>query len=154
MKKILLTLAVLAASIAGFAQSANDIVNEMKNEQGVEVQVMTKMMLQMQFAQIPDENVKELGKKMSGMTIMMYGKASDEVKNKFAEKIEALNANGYETVEEKEEIGIKVKSLIKKDGELITEVVNIIDAQGEKLFTIINGKFTMADFEQLKNSGM
>ncbi|MBQ9670634.1 MAG: DUF4252 domain-containing protein [Prevotella sp.] len=154
MKKFLLTLAVLAASIAGFAQSANDIVNEMKSEQGVEVQVMTKMMLQMQFAQIPDENVKELGKKMSGMTVMMYGKASDEVKNKFAEKVEALNTNGYETVEEKEEMGIKVKSLIKKDGELITEVVNIIDAQGEKLFTIINGKFTMADFEQLKNSGM
>ena len=51
-------------------------------------------------------------------------------------------------------MGIKMKSLIKKDGELITEVVNIIDAQGEKLFTIINGKFTMADFEQLKNSGM
>lgn len=154
MKKFLLTLAVLAASIAGFAQSANDIVNEMKSEQGVEVQVMTKMMLQMQFAQIPDENVKELGKKMSGMTVMVYGKASDEVKNKFAEKVEALNTNGYKTVEEKEEMGIKVKSLIKKDGELITEVVNIIDAQGEKLFTIINGKFTMADFEQLKNSGM
>ena len=76
------------------------------------------------------------------------------MKNKFAEKVEALNTNGYETVEEKEEMGIKMKSLIKKDGELITEVVNIIDAQGEKLFTIINGKFTMADFEQLKNSGM
>ena len=45
MKKFLLTLAVLAASIAGFAQSANDIVNEMKSEQGVVVQVLTKMML-------------------------------------------------------------------------------------------------------------
>ena len=61
MKKFLLTLAVLAASIAGFAQSANDIVNEMKSEQGVVVQVLTKMMLQMQFAQIPDEKAKELG---------------------------------------------------------------------------------------------
>ena len=95
MKKFLLTLAVLAASIAGFAQSANDIVNEMKSEQGVVVQVLTKMMLQMQFAQIPDEKAKELGKKMSEMTVMVYGKASDEVKNKFAEKVEALNTNGY-----------------------------------------------------------
>ncbi len=151
MKKIFLSLAFMLTCLAGFSQSANDIITQLKSEQGVEAQVLTKMMLQMQFAQSPDEKVKELGKKMNGMSIMSMTKATDEVKAKFEEMVGKLTENGYEKAEETEQMGMKSVSYIMKDGDNITELVNVIDAQGEKVFILITGKFTQADLEALNN---
>lgn len=149
MKNFFLTIAFLSMSIVGMAQSASDIVTELKNEQGVESQVLNKLMLRMQFSQAPDEKTKTLGQKMDGMTVMSLSKASDEVKQKFEERVGKLSENGYLQEEVVEEMGVKARTFIKKDGELITEIVNVVEGQGETALIIIMGKFTKDDLEAL-----
>ncbi len=149
MKNFFLTIAFLSMSIVGMAQSASDIVTELKNEQGVESQVLNKLMLRMQFSQAPDEKTKALGQKMDGMTVMSLSKASDEVKQKFEERVGKLSENGYLQEEVVEEMGVKARTFIKKDGELITEIVNVVESQGETALIIIMGKFTKDDLEAL-----
>ena len=150
MKKILFTFALLLTSLAGFAQKASDIVDEFKNENGVEVQVIPRMMLQMGLAQAPDEKTKEVGKKMDEMTAMSLGKASEEVRGRYLEKVATLTDNGYELYEEVEEGGAKVKILTKTENDVVTELVNVVEAGGEFAFIIIKGKFTKEDMEVLK----
>lgn len=152
MKKILLTFAFLLTAFAGFAQTANDIVGEFKNEQGVEVQVVPKMMIQMGMAQSPDEKAKSLAKKIEGMTVMSLSKASDDVKANFFAKADKMTEAGYEKEEEIEESGVKVKTLIKTEDDVVKELVNIVEANGETVFILMTGKFSKDDLDALKNN--
>lgn len=83
---------------------------------------------------------------------MSLSKASDDVKANFLAKAAKMTEAGYEKEEEIEESGVKVKTLIKTEDDVVKELVNIVEANGETVFILMTGKFSKDDLDALKNN--
>lgn len=152
MKKTVLTLALLLTCLAGFAQTAKDFVEKMKDIKGVEVMTIPKSMMRMAMSQVDDENAKKVLKNIDEVTIMQLNKPSAETLETFRKGISELTGNGYESMMQANEEDESVNIIAKKNGDELVEVVISVEEKKEIAFIIIKGKFKEEDLKVLQDN--
>ncbi|MBQ6202540.1 MAG: DUF4252 domain-containing protein [Prevotella sp.] len=146
MKKVFIMLALMLMSIGGFAQSAQEIIDSYKNNPGLGIMEMNKMMINMASAAAKTDAEKEALKNVDSITIGMIN--SDELAAEIGTKLEALKDNGYGMLDaQKEEV--KAKVYAKSEGDIITEIVVLAKAEGNNIITLIKGKIDPAQIGSL-----
>ena len=148
MKKIFIMLAMMLMSVGGFAQEAQKILDSYKDNPGIQVMELNKMMISLASAAAKTEAEKEALKSVDSITMGLI--STDELTAEIGKKLETLKDKGYGALDAQKE-GVKAKVLAKGDGEFITEVVILAKAEGNNVFSLIKGKINPQEVGSLVN---
>ena len=136
---MLITLALMLMSIGGFAQTAQEIIDSYKDNPGVGLVVLNKMMINLAVAAAKTDAEKEALKSVDSITMGMI--SSDELADEIGKKLEVLEKQGYGKMNASKEDS-KALVYVKGDESFITEVVILGKAQGQNAISLIKGKIS------------
>jgi len=139
MKKMLFTLALMLMSISGFAQDAQEIINSYKGQANIQIIELNKMMIGMAAAAAQTEEEKEVLKNVDSMTMGIIG--TDKPAAEIGKKLEILNEKGYGAMDATDQ-DVKGKIFVKGEGDYLTEVVILAEAQGQNMIMLVKGKIS------------
>ena len=148
MKKMFIMLAMMLMSVGGFAQEAQKILDSYKDNPGFGVIELNKMMINLASAAAKSDAEKEALKSVD--SIVMGVIDTDELAAEIGKKLEVLKDQGYGMLDAQKE-DVKAKVYIKTEGEFITEVVVLGNAEGHNVVTIIKGKINPEEVGSLVN---
>ena len=166
MKKLIITILAALLIVPVFAQNANELFEKYNGEDGFTSVNISKelfsMMAQMDV-ETEDEDandmVEALGK-LDFIRILMLEKDESNNKDfgKFRDELNAFNLTGYTELMNIKENGDNVKIMVKKEGDIFSEWLLLIDQDDEVGFISISGDIdmeTMSKFSKvMKMKGM
>lgn len=148
-KKYFLCISLFLVAQLSLGQNIEKLFKEFSDAPNVENVKLDKSMMTLakSFAKGDDlGGVKDI----DSLQVLDLSKCSSEIKDKFAEKVKTLNAEGYETLVRSNENGENVRVLVKMNNEDISELV-VVTTGKEAALVKIKGKFNKSDISKLTN---
>ena len=150
MKKIILALIVTVACQTGFAQNADALYEEFKNEKGVESTNVSPML--MKFARLfidKDDRSNPLIKGAQSVKVLDLEDSTKGTKKRFTQKVEQLNLNGYDTWMQAKDDGENVRIIAKVKDDIIHELLVMTTGDDDCALVIIKGKIKQEDVQAI-----
>lgn len=154
MRTILITLALLAMSIVGKAQSIDTILEQFKNEKNVTLVDMPKDLIALAASSSGDKDAAKYLKSIDRLRVLSLEEADKTVRDKFFAAFKKLDLKDYNDVIRATSGGEKVRILTKEGKNDITSlVICAIDADdGDCALVVIDGHINPNDIDSIINS--
>ena len=148
-KKYFLCISLFLVAQLSLGQNIEKLFKEFSDAPNVENVKLDKSMMALAK---PFAKGDDLGgvKDIDSLQVLDLSKCSSEIKDKFAEKVKTLNAEGYETLVRSNENGENVRVLVKMNNGDISELV-VVTTGKEAALVKIKGKFNKSDISKLTN---
>lgn len=148
-KKYFLCISLFLVAQLSLGQDIEKLFKEFSDAPNVENVKLDKSMMALAK---PFAKGDDLGgvKDIDSLQVLDLSKCSSEIKDKFAEKVKTLNAEGYETLVRSNENGENVRVLVKMNNGDISELV-VVTTGKEAALVKIKGKFNKSDISKLTN---
>jgi len=167
MKKLIITILAALFLVPVIAQNTNELFEKYNGKEGFTSVNISKelfsMMAQMNVETDEDDDAAEMIEamgKLDFIRILMLDKSETSNKefSKFRDEISSFNLKGYTELMNVKENGDNVKIMVKKEGEIFSEWLLLIDQDDEVGFISISGNIdmeTMSKFSKvMKMKGM
>ena len=154
MRTILITLALLAMSIVGKAQSIDTILEQFKNEKNVTLVDMPKDLIALAASSSGDKDAAKYLKSIDRLRVLSLEEADKTVRDNFFAAFKKLDLKDYNDVIRATSDGEKVRILTKEGKNDITSlVICAIDAaDGDCALVVIDGHINPYDIDSIINS--
>lgn len=154
MRTILITLALLAMSIVGKAQSIDTILEQFKNEKNVTLVDMPKDLIALAASSSGDKDAAKYLKSIDRLRVLSLEEADKTVRDNFFAAFKKLELKDYNDVIRATSDGEKVRILTKEGKNDITSlVICAIDADdGDCALVVIDGHINPNDIDSIINS--
>lgn len=154
MRTILITLALLAMSIVGKAQSIDTILEQFKNEKNVTLVDMPKDLIALAASFSGDKDAAKYLKSIDRLRVLSLEEADKTVRDNFFAAFKKLDLKDYNDVIRATSDGEKVRILTKEGKNDITSlVICAIDAaDGDCALVVIDGHINPNDIDSIINS--
>lgn len=154
MRTILITLALLAMSIVGKAQSIDTILEQFKNEKNVTLVDMPKDLIALAASSSGDKDAAKYLKSIDRLRVLSLEDADKTVRDNFFAAFKKLDLKDYNDVIRATSDGEKVRILTKEGKNDITSlVICAIDADdGDCTLVVIDGHINPNDIDSIINS--
>ncbi len=154
MRTILITLALLAMSIVGKAQSIDTILEQFKNEKNVTLVDMPKDLIALAASSSGDKDAAKYLKSIDRLRVLSLEDADKTVRDNFFAAFKKLELKDYNDVIRATSDGEKVRILTKEGKNDITSlVICAIDADdGDCALVVIDGHINPNDIDSIINS--
>ena len=154
MRTILITLALLAMSIVGKAQSIDTILEQFKNEKNVTLVDMPKDLIALAASSSGDKDAAKYLKSIDRLRVLSLEDADKTVRDNFFAAFKKLELKDYNDVIRATSDGEKVRILTKEGKNDITSlVICAIDADdGDCTLVVIDGHINPNDIDSIINS--
>ncbi|RGL01778.1 DUF4252 domain-containing protein [Prevotella disiens] len=154
MRTILITLALLAMSIVGKAQSIDTILEQFKNEKNVTLVDMPKDLIALAASSSGDKDAAKYLKSIDRLRVLSLEEADKTVRDNFFAAFKKLELKDYNDVIRATSDGEKVRILTKEGKNDITSlVICAIDADdGDCTLVVIDGHINPNDIDSIINS--
>ena len=154
MRTILITLALLAMSIVGKAQSIDTILEQFKNEKNVTLVDMPKDLIALAASSSGDKDAAKYLKSIDRLRVLSLEEADKTVRDNFFAAFKKLDLKDYNDVIRATSDGEKVRILTKEGKNDITSlVICAIDADdGDCALVVIDGHINPNDIGSIINS--
>lgn len=154
MRTILITLALLAMSIVGKAQSIDTILEQFKNEKNVTLVDMPKDLIALAASSSGDKDAAKYLKSIDRLRVLSLEEADKTVRDNFFAAFKKLDLKDYNDVIRATSGGEKVRILTKEGKNDITSlVICAIDADdGDCTLVVIDGHINPNDIDSIINS--
>lgn len=154
MRTILITLALLAMSIVGKAQSIDTILEQFKNEKNVTLVDMPKDLIALATSSSGDKDAAKYLKSIDRLRVLSLEDADKTVRDNFFAAFKKLELKDYNDVIRATSDGEKVRILTKEGKNDITSlVICAIDADdGDCALVVIDGHINPNDIDSIINS--
>lgn len=154
MRTILITLALLAMSIVGKAQSIDTILEQFKNEKNVTLVDMPKDLIALAASSSGDKDAAKYLKSIDRLRVLSLEEADKTVRDNFFAAFKKLDLKDYNDVIRATSGGEKVRILTKEGKNDITSlVICAIDADdGDCALVVIDGHINPNDIDSIINS--
>jgi hypothetical protein len=154
MRTILITLALLAMSIVGKAQSIDTILEQFKNEKNVTLVDMPKDLIALAALSSGDKDAAKYLKSIDRLRVLSLEDADKTVRDNFFAAFKKLELKDYNDVIRATSDGEKVRILTKEGKNDITSlVICAIDADdGDCALVVIDGHINPNDIDSIINS--
>ncbi|ERJ76032.1 hypothetical protein HMPREF0653_01649 [Prevotella disiens JCM 6334 = ATCC 29426] len=154
MRTILITLALLAMSIVGKAQSIDTILEQFKNEKNVTLVDMPKDLIALAASSSGDKDAAKYLKSIDRLRVLSLEEADKTVRDNFFAAFKKLDLKDYNDVVRATSDGEKVRILTKEGKNDITSlVICAIDADdGDCALVVIDGHINPNDIDSIINS--
>lgn len=154
MRTILITLALLAMSIVGKAQSIDTILEQFKNEKNVTLVDMPKDLIALAASSSGDKDAAKYLKSIDRLRVLSLEEADKTVRDNFFAAFKKLDLKDYNDVVRATSDGEKVRILTKEGKNDITSlVICAIDADdGDCTLVVIDGHINPNDIDSIINS--
>ncbi|KGF49761.1 DUF4252 domain-containing protein [Prevotella disiens] len=154
MRTILITLALLAMSIVGKAQSIDTILEQFKNEKNVTLVDMPKDLIALAALSSGDKDAAKYLKSIDRLRVLSLEEADKTVRDNFFAAFKKLDLKDYNDVIRATSDGEKVRILTKEGKNDITSlVICAIDAaDGDCALVVIDGHINPNDIDSIINS--
>ncbi|MES5006514.1 DUF4252 domain-containing protein [Prevotella disiens] len=154
MRTILITLALLAMSIVGKAQSIDTILEQFKNEKNVTLVDMPKDLIALAASSSGDKDAAKYLKSIDRLRVLSLEDADKTVRDNFFAAFKKLDLKDYNDVIRATSDGEKVRILTKEGKNDITSlVICTIDADdGDCALVVIDGHINPNDIDSIINS--
>ncbi|EFL45050.1 hypothetical protein HMPREF9296_0885 [Prevotella disiens FB035-09AN] len=154
MRTILITLALLAMSIVGKAQSIDTILEQFKNEKNVTLVDMPKDLIALAASSSGDKDAAKYLKSIDRLRVLSLEEADKTVRDNFFAAFKKLELKDYNDVIRATSDGEKVRILTKEGKNDITSlVICAIDADdGDCALVVIDGHINPSDIDSIINS--
>ena len=154
MRTILITLALLAMSIVGKAQSIDTILEQFKNEKNVTLVDMPKDLIALAASSSGDKDAAKYLKSIDRLRVLSLEEADKTVRDNFFAAFKKLELKDYNDVIRATSDGEKVRILTKEGKNDITSlVICAIDADdGDCTLVVIDGHIKPNDIDSIINS--
>lgn len=154
MRTILITLALLAMSIVGKAQSIDTILEQFKNEKNVTLVDMPKDLIALAASSSGDKDAAKYLKSIDRLRVLSLEEADKTVRDNFFAAFKKLELKDYNDVIRTTSDGEKVRILTKEGKNDITSlVICAIDADdGDCALVVIDGHINPNDIDSIINS--
>lgn len=148
-KKYFLCISLFLVAQLSLGQDIEKLFKEFSDAPNVENVKLDKSMMALAK---PFAKGDDLGgvKDIDSLQVLDLSKCSSEIKDKFAEMVKTLNAEGYETLVRSNENGENVRVLVKMNNGDISELV-VVTTGKEAALVKIKGKFNKSDISKLTN---
>lgn len=148
-KKYFLCISLFLVAQLSLGQNIEKLFKEFSDAPNVENVKLDKSMMALAK---PFTKGDDLGavKDIDSLQVLDLSKCSSDIKDKFAEKVKTLNAEGYETLVRSNENGENVRVLVKMNNGDISELV-VVTTGKEAALVKIKGKFNKSDISKLTN---
>lgn len=148
-KKYFLCISLFLVAQLSLGQNIEKLFKEFSDAPNVENVKLDKSMMALAK---PFAKGDDLGgvKDIDSLQVLDLSKCSSEIKDKFAEMVKTLNAEGYETLVRSNENGENVRVLVKMNNGDISELV-VVTTGKEAALVKIKGKFNKSDISKLTN---
>lgn len=154
MRTILITLALLAMSIVGKAQSIDTILEQFKNEKNVTLVDMPKDLIALAASSSGDKDAAKYLKSIDRLRVLSLEEADKTVRDNFFAAFKKLELKDYNDVIRATSDGEKVRILTKEGKNDITSlVICALDADdGDCTLVVIDGHINPNDIDSIINS--
>lgn len=154
MRTILITLALLAMSIVGKAQSIDTILEQFKNEKNVTLVDTPKDLIALAASSSGDKDAAKYLKSIDRLRVLSLEDADKTVRDNFFAAFKTLELKDYNDVIRATSDGEKVRILTKEGKNDITSlVICAIDADdGDCALVVIDGHINPNDIDSIINS--
>ena len=159
MKKLFLTMCLVIVAHTAFAQTADNLIDQFKNEPKAEFVHIPRLMMAMGkitpksgIYDKDDPTGNDIIKKISSMRMLDLGCCSPDTKQRFQNAIANLNTNGYEELVRVNDNGEKTRILTKMKGETICELLILNGGNDDCTIVEIKGKIRTSDLSKLINA--
>lgn len=154
MRTILITLALLAMSIVGKAQSIDTILEQFKNEKNVTLVDMPKDLIALATLSSGDKDAAKYLKSIDRLRVLSLEEADKTVRDNFFAAFKKLDLKDYNDVIRATSGGEKVRILTKEGKNDITSLVicTIDEDDGDCALVVIDGHINPNDIDRIINS--
>lgn len=154
MRTILITLALLAMSIVGKAQSIDTILEQFKNEKNVTLVDMPKDLIALAASSSGDKDAAKYLKSIDRLRVLSLEEADKTVRDNFFAAFKKLDLKDYNDVIRATSDGEKVRILTKEGKNDITSLVicTIDEDDGDCALVVIDGHINPNDIDRIINS--
>ncbi|MBQ6652794.1 MAG: DUF4252 domain-containing protein [Prevotella sp.] len=147
MKRQLLLFALLLTSMAGMAQTADDLFREFKDKDGVQFVNIGKEMMDFATGFVKEQETKEVLKKMDFVRVLNI-EGNKKTAQAFAKQSEKLKKGKYEPMVTTNDDG-RTLILTRFEGEDICELLILTVEDDECALVQIGGKISPDDIQKL-----
>ena len=145
MKKMLLMLLVAFATQFACAQQAQKIFEAFRSEKKAEYTSVPGVLMALAGNKVKDNNVAAVLKEVKSARVLRLGNCKKRTRKKFAEQVAALTKEGYEEYARTKEGDSDVLVMIKKDDELIHEIITCVYSDSNCVGVLVKGDINPED---------
>lgn len=145
MKKMLLMLLVVFATQFACAQQAQKIFEAFRSEKKAEYTSVPGVLMSLAGGKVKDNNVAAVLKEVKSARVLRLGNCKKRTRKKFAEQVAALSKEGYEEYARTKQGDSDVLVMIKKDDELVHEIVMSVYSDSSCMGVLVKGDINPED---------
>ena len=145
MKKMLLMLLVVFATQLACAQQAQKIFEAFRSEKKAEYTSVPGALMSLAGSKVKDNNVAAVLKEVKSARVLRLGNCKKRTRKKFANQIAALSKDGYEEYARTKQGDSDVLVMIKKDDELIHEIITCVYSENNCVGVLVKGDINPED---------
>lgn len=145
MKKMLLMLLVVFATQFACAQQAQKVFDAFRSEKKAEYTSIPGALMSLAGSKVKDNNVAAVLKEVKSARVLRLGNCKKRTRKKFAEQVVGLNKEGYEEYARTKQGDSDVLVMIKKDDELVHEIVTCVYSDSSCMGVLVKGDINPED---------
>lgn len=145
MKKMLLMLLVVFATQFACAQQAQKIFEAFRSEKKAEYTSVPGVLMSLAGGKVKDNNVAAVLKEVKSARVLRLGNCKKRTRKKFVEQVAALSKEGYEEYARTKQGDSDVLVMIKKDDELVHEIVTCVYSDSSCMGVLVKGDINPED---------
>lgn len=145
MKKMLLMLLVVFATQFACAQQAQKVFDAFRSEKKAEYTSIPGALMSLAGSKVKDNNVAAVLKEVKSARVLRLGNCKKRTRKKFAEQVAGLNKEGYEEYARTKQGDSDVLVMIKKDDELVHEIVTCVYSDSSCMGVLVKGDINPED---------
>lgn len=150
MKKYLVAIALMIACQSTFAQSTTAIFEEFGKEWNAESVSISPFLMTIGRL-FMDDDTPDIAKSIRSMKVLDLEDCSSKVKERFNEKVNNLQLEGYETMIQTIENGEKVRILTRIENNAVRELLIVCTGNDDCALIQLNGKIKKEDIAEIVN---
>lgn len=145
MKKMLLMLLVAFTTQFACAQQAQKVFDAFRSEKKAEYTSVPGVLMSLAGSKVKDNNVAAVLKEVKSARVLRLGNCKKRTRKKFAEQVVGLNKEGYEEYACTKQGDSDVLVMIKKDNELVHEIVTCVYSDSSCMGVLVKGDINPED---------
>lgn len=145
MKKMLLMLLVAFATQFACAQQAQKVFDAFRSEKKAEYTSIPGALMSLAGSKVKDNNVAAVLKEVKSARVLRLGNCKKRTRKKFVEQVAGLNKEGYEEYARTKQGDSDVLVMIKKDDELVHEIVTCVYSDSSCMGVLVKGDINPED---------
>lgn len=149
MKKMLLMLLVVFATQFACAQQAQKVFDAFRSEKKAEYTSIPGALMSLAGSKVKDNNVAAVLKEVKSARVLRLGNCKKRTRKKFAEQVVGLNKEGYEEYARTKQGDSDVLVMIKKDDELVHEIVTCVYSDSSCMGVLVKGDINPEDLSAI-----